>query len=83
MDSTSSFPSSGTLKVTTSNGYLSQIVTYTGKTDTSFTGCSGGVGTMTTNNLITNYVVITVAATSSFPTTGFLQIVTSAGVRVG
>jgi hypothetical protein len=40
---TSAFPSSGTLSVTTGAGV--QTVTYTNKTSTTFTGCSGGVGT--------------------------------------
>lgn len=44
--STSGFPGSGTIQVTTSNG--PQTVTYTGTTGTTFTGCSGGTGTMST-----------------------------------
>lgn len=50
--STTDFPTSGTLNVTTSLG--TQTVTYTGKTATSFTGCSGGTGTMSTGAAVTN-----------------------------
>lgn len=45
------FAPTGSLFVTTSAG--SQTVTYTGKTATSFTGCSGGTGTMTTGGAVT------------------------------
>jgi hypothetical protein len=38
----------GTIYVTTSAG--TQTVTYTGRTGTSYTGCSGGTGSMTTGN---------------------------------
>lgn len=43
VEDTSDFPSSGTLQITSSVG-IQQNVTYTGKTPTSFTGCSGGEG---------------------------------------
>ncbi len=49
--STTGFPSSGTLNIVTSTG--NQVVTYTSTTSTSFTGCSGGTGTLTTGNLVT------------------------------
>ncbi len=42
--STTHFPSSGTLFIYSSAGR--QTVTYTGTTSTSFTGCSGGTGTI-------------------------------------
>lgn len=42
------FPASGTLNVFSSAGW--QTITYTGKTATTFTGCAGGVGTLTTGN---------------------------------
>ena len=48
--STTGFPSSGTIRVTTSAGV--QSVSCTGTTPTSFTGCSGGTGTMTTGALV-------------------------------
>jgi hypothetical protein len=43
--STADFPSSGMILVVNSTG-SAQSVTYTSKTATSFTGCSGGTGTM-------------------------------------
>jgi len=46
--SASAFPASGSLNVFSSSGW--QTVTYTGKTGTTFTGCSGGVGTLATGN---------------------------------
>jgi predicted small secreted protein len=46
--STSGFPTSGTMYVIDSTG-TAQAITYTGKTSTSFTGCSGGSGTMFAN----------------------------------
>ena len=48
--STTGFATSGTLNVVTSTGI--QTVTYTGTTGTSFTGCSGGTGIMTTGNAV-------------------------------
>lgn len=45
---TTGFPASGTTVVETTAGL--QSVTYTGKTATSFTGCSGGTGTMVGGN---------------------------------
>jgi hypothetical protein len=48
--STTGFLSAGLLSVTTSSGV--QTVTYTGTTATSFTGCSGGVGTMSTGGAV-------------------------------
>jgi len=46
--STTDFPTSGQIFVTTSSGQ--QRVNYTGITATTFTGCTGGTGTMTTGN---------------------------------
>lgn len=46
--STTGFPTSGFIYVLTTLGF--QPVVYTGVTATSFTGCSGGAGTMTTGN---------------------------------
>jgi len=56
--STTSFPTSGTIYVYTSQG--TQIVTYTGVTGTSFTGCSGGSGTMSTGGNVTSSSLLTV-----------------------
>jgi hypothetical protein len=48
---TAGFDSSGTIKVVSSNG--TQTITYTNITGTSFTGCSGGTGTLSTGGLVT------------------------------
>jgi hypothetical protein len=50
--STAGFATSGSIFVNTSNGY--QLVTYTNTTGTSFTGCSGGTGTMSTGGGVTS-----------------------------
>jgi hypothetical protein len=50
--STTGFPASGIMLVTTTNG--TQRVTYTGVTATTFTGCNGGTGTMSTGGAIYN-----------------------------
>lgn len=50
--STTGFPASGTLLVTTGNG--TQRVLYAGTTATTFTGCTLGTGTMSTGGLIYN-----------------------------
>ena len=42
--STTGFPSSGTMYLVTPAG--TQTITYTGKTSTTFTGCTGGTGTL-------------------------------------
>lgn len=52
VNSTTNFPSSGIIYVTTGSG--TQVVTYTGLTATSFTGCTGGVGLMATNAAVTS-----------------------------
>ena len=44
------FASSGTITVTTANG--PQLVAYTGTSGTSFTGCTGGTGLMTTGGFV-------------------------------
>lgn len=48
--STTTFPTSGVLLVTTSAG--NQIVGFTGKNATQFTGCTGGTGTMSTGGAV-------------------------------
>ncbi|MFM8414927.1 MAG: DUF4347 domain-containing protein, partial [Planctomycetota bacterium] len=49
--STFGFPSAGTIRVTTTTG--PQVVNYTGKTETSFTGCtSTGTGNLQTDGLV-------------------------------
>lgn len=49
--STTGFATSGTIYVTTNLGI--QLVTYTGTTATTFTGCTGGAGFLTTGNAVT------------------------------
>lgn len=51
VDSTASFASSGTFQIELSTGVLATI-TYTGKTSTSFAGCSGGMGIMMQGNRV-------------------------------
>jgi hypothetical protein len=53
---TAGFPTSGTILVATAaNGW--QTITYTGLGATSFTGCSGGIGTIPTNSQIGNNAI--------------------------
>lgn len=63
--STTGFPASGTIFVFTSTGV--QTVTYTGGGGggTTFTGCSGGTGTMTTGNTVNNFNGYTIDYRSS------------------
>lgn len=58
--STATFPTSGTIYVYTNQG--TQTVTYTGVTATSFTGCSGGGGTMSTGNNVTGASLMTLGS---------------------
>lgn len=51
VNSTTGFPSTGTIFIATSAGV--QQVTYNGTNATSFTGCSGGTGTMLTGAAVT------------------------------
>ena len=50
--STTGFPAAGSILVTTSAG--PQLVAYTGVGATTFTGCTGGTGTMSTGGLVVN-----------------------------
>jgi hypothetical protein len=52
VDSTSAFPSSGSIKIN------NEIITYTGKTATDFTGCVRGTGGTTAASHLDNSVVI-------------------------
>lgn len=52
--STTGFPTSGTIFITTTSTGTTQIVTYTGTTATTFTGCTGGTGIMTLNDAVAN-----------------------------
>lgn len=51
VESTGDMPSSGTLRIQLSDNSM-QDIAYTGKTATSFTGCSGGVGRMYRHNTV-------------------------------
>ena len=48
--STAGFPTSGSLYVFTDKGF--QLVSYTGLTSNIFTGCTGGIGTMSTGGTV-------------------------------
>lgn len=50
VNSTYGFPSSGSLTIYTTAGFVT--VAYTGNTPTTFTGCTGGSGNMLTGNLV-------------------------------
>lgn len=47
VDSATAFPTSGQIAIFTSLGW--QKITYTGRTTTTFTGCTGGTGTLSDN----------------------------------
>ena len=78
VSSTTGFATSGAIYVTTSFG--PQLVTYTSTTGTTFTGCSGGVGVMTTGNAVTSLFTINLP---SGPTTGDIYIVKDANASCG
>jgi hypothetical protein len=59
--STAGFPASGTLTVVSGAG--NQTVTYTGITNASFTGCSGGTGLLTFGNSVTSSTPVTQTVT--------------------
>jgi len=87
--STTGFPASGTIYVTTSDGV--QIVKYSGTTATTFTNCTGGTGTMSSgftttiaagsNNVALPTATINVVSTAGFPTSGTIYVITTAGVQ--
>ena len=57
--STASFPNPGVINVTTSDGI--QIVNYTGVSGgNTFTGCTGGTGTMSTGGAVNNPIILTI-----------------------
>lgn len=79
---TTGFTGSGTIIVTTSAG--PQTVTYTSTNSTQFLGCSGGTGTMNTQNLVVQQVTlpqgtINVPSTANFPPSGTLFAFSSTG----
>jgi hypothetical protein len=83
--STTVFPAGpgATILVFTDNGV--QTVTYTAKTATTFTGCTGGTGTIRTGNGVANnattlpQATLTVPSTANFPTSGNIFVFTSTG----
>ncbi len=87
--STTGFPASGRIYVTTSDGY--QIVMYSGTTGTTFTNCTGGTGTMSagftttiaagSNGVALPTSTINVVSTTGFPTAGTIYVITSTGVQ--
>jgi parallel beta-helix repeat protein len=94
--STAGFPTSGTIVINLGNNGEYQRVTYTGITPTSFTGASGGQGTLVTGDAVyypaastataaasaglnLPQPTINVVSTLTFPTSGTLTVVTTAG----
>ena len=67
--STTGFPSGGYIMVQTTEGI--QLVTYTGTSATTFTGCSGGIGSMTTGGSVA----------IGFPGAGTINVTTNAGIQ--
>jgi len=65
--STAGFPASGTLRIAISGA--NTLVTYTGITATSFTGCSGGTGTLATSQVVAFANAINVPTQASAFTT--------------
>jgi hypothetical protein len=76
--STTGFATTGAIYVTTTNG--PQLVTYTGTTGTTFTGCLGGTGVMTTGNAVTSLFFVNLP---SAPTTGDIYVVKDANASCG
>lgn len=84
--STNGFPSSGTFSITSSSGV--QVVTYSGLTGTSFTGCTGGTGSIVASTSPIVYsaqtsltattsspsTTLTVGSTTGFPNTGTILL---------
>lgn len=68
--STTGFPAGGTIFVNTTEG--TQYVTYTNITATSFTGCSGGIGSMITG----------ASVFQTFAPSGSINVTTGAGVQL-
>lgn len=86
--STAGYPQSGSILIRIAGA--DQIVTYTGITATSFTGCSGGTGTLATSQAVQFANVITVPAQgSAFTTATVFRLMTpvwtvaSAGTLAG
>lgn len=72
--STANFPPSGQFFVDISG--TRQLITYTGITATSFTGCSGGTGTLATSQVVQFASSITFAAqASAFTTASVIRLI--------
>lgn len=85
--STTGFPASGIVWVSTSDG--TQTVRYSGTTATTFTNCTGGTGTMTasvstttTGAQVLPTGTINVSSTTGFATSGTIYVVTTAGPQI-
>ncbi len=87
--STTGFPASGLIWVTTDAGF--QMVKYSGTTATTFTNCTGGTGTMSSgvsttiavgsNGIALPTGTINVASTAGFTTSGTIYVITTTGVQ--
>ena len=85
--STTGFPAFGTVLIESSLG--TQAINYTGTTFNSFTGCTGGIGTLTSGTTIAigsngqtlPQSTINVASTTNFPTSGTILVATSTGTQ--
>jgi RHS repeat-associated protein len=75
--STTGFTTSSSISVDTTAGI--QSVSCTGDTSTTFTGCSGGSGTMSTGGGVSQLTTIDVGSTSGFATAAAMSVQTSAG----
>lgn len=74
--STTGFPTSGTIVVLSSSGL--QTIYYTNTTPTSFTGCLGGSGTITTSSTVYYSIATFTTNTTSAPITT-INVQTTAG----
>ena len=70
------FPTSGTVNIISSTGV--QTITYTGTTPTSFTGCTGGTGTITTTSFV-YYHASTITTSNNFSPISTLTVQTTVG----
>jgi hypothetical protein len=71
--STTGFPTSGTLEISSSTG--TQTLTYTGTTATSFTGVTGGTGSVVAGEPLGAVGTVTLNGSATLPTSGAVTIV--------